>query len=265
MRSLSITERLQAFYTEYKFSMARITVENNRGDLCNGACFHIGEGFLVTARHVIEGGELRETVGYFKSRKYKVKEIILPDDPNLDLAILRTDFSLSDYMAKEYKMPPLKPCHIKKHDSIPISWYLSSMVGREIELTKVLLFGYPIIPRSSEAHLVAATGEINAFIKRYDNKFPHFIVSVPPKGGYSGGPVISESGHVIGVVTESLCNSENHESGFLAVIAVDVLLNFLGEKKLNPEGYDEEAWFSPDGPGYKKNKHGKIFTIPVRK
>ncbi len=240
MESRDITERLQAFYTEYKFSISRITVKDDSGDLHNGTCFHIGEGFLVTARHVIEKKELIEIVGHFESRKHKVEEIILPDDKDLDLAILKTDFSLRDYMAKEYKLPPLTPGNINKHDSIPISWYLSDMVGREIELTKVLLFGYPIVPRSKQPHLVAVTGEISAFIEIYGNKYSHFIVSIPPKGGYSGGPVISESGHVIGVATEELFDENGRASGFLAVLVVDVLLNFLREKKLNPAGYSED-------------------------
>ncbi|MFH1237942.1 MAG: hypothetical protein V1491_00710 [archaeon] len=49
----------------------------------------------------------------------------------------------------------------------------------------------------------------------------NLIIFVTPKGGYSGGPVISKSGHVIGVITESLSkDNDDHESGFLTVISV---------------------------------------------
>ncbi len=249
-----ITQLLQRYYTEYKFSIVRITVRNQNGDLCNGTGFHIGEGYIVTARHVVEFNKIHEIIGHFQSRSHELTgDIILPEDKKMDLALLKTNFNLNEYMSKEFKLPPMTPTCIKKHDSIPLSWYLSDMIGRDVELMKVLVFGFPRVSLSAKTDLVGITGEINAFIERYDDIYPYFIISVPPKGGYSGGPVISESGHVIGVITESLFkDNENQESGFLTVILVDVLLNFMREKNLNPEGYDEEEWHSPRGPGYRK-------------
>ena len=243
-----ITERLQKYYTEYKYSIVRITVKNESGDLCSGTGFHIGEGYIVTAKHIIEN-KLIEIIGHFESRSYECSDVFLPKDHKIDLAILKTDFTLADYMSRDYKLPPMTPGNIKKQDSIPLDWYLSSMVGRDIELMKVLVFGYPAVPCSLKSHLLATTGEINAFIERYGNSYPHFIISVPPRGGYSGGPVIGESGHVMGVVTESLFkDSESYADGFFAVISVDVLLNFMKENEINPEGYDGEDWYD-HGPG----------------
>jgi len=249
----NITERLQAFYTEYKFCVVRITVSDEKEDLHNGTGFHIGEGVIVTAKHVLEKYKLKEIVGHFEDREYNLKDIVYPDDKNLDLALLITDFTLADYMSKKYKMPPMIPKSIKKHDSIPLSWYLTDKVGKEIELMKVLVFGYPKVPFSAKSDLIVTTGEVNAFIKKYGEVAPYFIISIPPRGGYSGGPVISESGHVFGIMTESLYEKDKgHESGFFAVTPVDGLLKFMKQKGINPNGFNEEEWFALGGPGYKK-------------
>jgi hypothetical protein len=45
-------------HEKYKVCMARVTVETSTGDLSNGAAFHIGDGWFVTAAHVLEGNKL---------------------------------------------------------------------------------------------------------------------------------------------------------------------------------------------------------------
>jgi hypothetical protein len=47
--------------------MARVTVETSTGDLSNGEAFHIGDGWFVTAAHVLEDNKLVEVVGHFRS------------------------------------------------------------------------------------------------------------------------------------------------------------------------------------------------------
>ena len=247
----SCIERLQRFYTEYKFSIVRITVKDPSGDLKNGTGFHIGEGCIVTAKHVLEGNEIDEIVGNFKDEKWTLKETILPDDTSLDLAILKTNFNLGKYMDKTFKHPPLTSALIKKQDSIPCSWYLSDCCN-ELVLSRVLLFGYPRIPHSEKSDLIAISGEINAFVNKYGDRHKQFVISIPPRGGYSGGPVISEFGQVIGVATESLFkDDEKDTAGLFSVLAIDELLNFMTAKKIFPEGYNEEEWYEPGGPGHK--------------
>ena len=73
-------KRLQRFYTEYKFSIVRITVKDPNGDLKNGTGFHIGEGYIVTTKHVLEGNKIDEIVGNFKGEKWTLKETIFPND-----------------------------------------------------------------------------------------------------------------------------------------------------------------------------------------
>jgi S1-C subfamily serine protease len=93
---------LDMLFQLYKVCMARVTVRNEHGDLGNGAAFHIGDGYLVTARHVMEDGEVVtiEPEHRASPEKFIVARTFVPDDPRIDLAILETDFSLQHYMEK---------------------------------------------------------------------------------------------------------------------------------------------------------------------
>jgi S1-C subfamily serine protease len=100
--------------------MARITVRNEHGDLGNGAAFHIGDGYLVTARHVVEDGAVVEVVPehYTQPRQLTISKTFLPDDERVDLAILEADFSLQRYMENVTIMRGGEPQ--EKRDFIPM-------------------------------------------------------------------------------------------------------------------------------------------------
>ena len=119
-----VTKLLQNYYTEYKFSIVRITVLDEKGDLCNGTGFHIGEGYIVTARHIVENKKTHEIIGHFKSRKHEITGDVIFPAKKLDLALLKTDFNLNEYMSREYKFSSMIPSCIKKYDSIPLSRFV---------------------------------------------------------------------------------------------------------------------------------------------
>lgn len=93
---------LDVLFQRYKVCMARVTARTEHGDLANGAAFHIGDGYLVTARHVIEDHELVaiEPESHASPRELTIADTLLPDEPTTGLAILKTDFSLQHYMEK---------------------------------------------------------------------------------------------------------------------------------------------------------------------
>jgi S1-C subfamily serine protease len=195
---------LDMLFQIYKVCMARITVRDEHGDLGNGAAFHIGEGYLVTARHVIEDGEIVEAVPeqYALPRQLTISRTFVPDDERVDLAILETDFSLQNYMEKVTIMRGDQPQ--EKRDFIPIGDHLDDWIGDELLLTRVLTMGYPRVPLSNDTRLIASLGEVNGVIDRYDGVHPHFVVSTMGRGGFSGAPVIHEWDMLLGVYTAIL-------------------------------------------------------------
>src|SRR4051794_11261216 len=76
---------LAQLFQLYKVCMARVMVRDSNGDLANGAAFHIGDGYLVTARHVIDDGtvEVIEPESGMP-RSLTIARIFVPDDPRID-------------------------------------------------------------------------------------------------------------------------------------------------------------------------------------
>ncbi len=83
--------------------VVRITVTTPAGDTSTGAGFHIGDGYIVTARHVVEGVTIAEVVGHHYADHHDriaVRRILYAKDGNADVAILETDFALTHFMEK---------------------------------------------------------------------------------------------------------------------------------------------------------------------
>lgn len=216
-------------FCKYKLSIVSITVKLPNDDHSIGTGFHIGKGYIVTARHVIENNSVEEVSDYY-SEKVSIKRIYYPKDHKVDLAILESDFSsifniISNFQNNE----------IKKLDYIEIGSHLDDWISDDdFVMTNVLLMGFPPIPFSKTPNLVAVKGEVNAIIDKYNGPFAHFIISSVPRGGFSGGPVISENGFLLGVLTESLCNQDlPAEVGFASVISIEPLIDLIYSNRLN--------------------------------
>lgn len=53
---------LREAYADYAPSMVRITITTPEGDLATGSGFHIGNGLVATARHVLDRGQVTEII-----------------------------------------------------------------------------------------------------------------------------------------------------------------------------------------------------------
>lgn len=220
-------------YQSYKYSMVRITIRTELGDLSNGSAFHIGDGWLVTAAHVVNGGEIEEIVSEYCSQDLEIEKIICHSDERIDLAILKTNLDLNHYLIKTTIHGA--PEGFLQTDHIEIGGHLDDWIGDELVLSKVLLMGYPPVPFSSKPVLLASEGEVNAVVDKYNGPHPHFVISNMGRGGYSGGPVLSEFGFLLGVLTESLVvNNQSEELGYSSAISVEPLLVFLQENGVYP-------------------------------
>lgn len=188
----------------------------------------------MTARHVVEGRELTNLIpAYYGSVSLESVEIIYPSDPMVDLALLKTDFSLDYYMNR---VNFWGRGEVKKVDHIEIGSHLNDWIDDSMVLMKVVAFGYPPIPTSPGPRLVAVRGEVNTIIDPYlGSRNPLFIISPMARGGFSGGPVLTESGWLLGVVTSSLLTDHAApELGYGAALTIEPLWEMLFENRIFP-------------------------------
>lgn len=251
---------LLALFQSYKPALARVTVQTAAGDLSTGTAFHIGDGWLVTAAHVLKEGAVQEIVSEQNAAPLGVESVIFNSDDRIDLALIKTDLDLSHYLHKT-KIHGT-PEEFILTDHIKIGGHLDDWLGDELVLSKVLLMGYPPIPFSQHAVLLASEGEVNAVIDKYIGPHSHFVISCSARGGFSGGPVLSEYGFLLGVLTESLVtNDKTAETGYSSAISVEPLLAMLHGNGIYPGKNREiiEALF--DGVNYDFSKSRRMGNI----
>lgn len=199
------------------------------GEQSMGTAFHIGDGFLLTARHVVEGRDVLDVVTH-AGQLSTIHSVRYPSDPRIDLAILSTDFDLTCYMEKTHIPGEAWP----KVDAIELGGHLDDWIGREMVLTQVVMMGFPLVPTSIRPLMLAVTGEVNAVVDRYTTPHVHFVVSSTARGGFSGGPILYGD-TLLGVVTSSLEREpERGEPGFAAALSVEPIYLLLAELGIAP-------------------------------
>ena len=91
---------MKRFYDLHKNCMVQITVKTDTGDYATGAGFHIGDGYLVIVRHLIDKYSIEYITGNYTLMGMAIKRILYPPNPLIDLALLETNFSLQHFMEK---------------------------------------------------------------------------------------------------------------------------------------------------------------------
>jgi len=254
-RAMTSQEARRLFST-YASALAYLDVENGRGDHSIGSAFHIGEGVFVTARHVLEGQRIvacrsTEPVGIRAAELY----------PDLEPEkVAEWDSAISKMMGrtplyKHYAEPLTIVEGPFFHDDarvdvavfrvvgvhpatavVPLGVHWDDWVYRETwNLDDALILGYPPIPLTNEPTLVAMRAEINTLVVLRTSPSVHFILSGPPRGGFSGGVALHEGGFALGVVTSSLtADGQSIELGFLAVLSIEPIRMLLEKTGLLP-------------------------------
>jgi S1-C subfamily serine protease len=165
-----------------------------RKRLSNGTGFFVtADGYVVTNAHVVEGCDDPKVVYGLAE---PVPAVVLARDSANDLALLKVDFA-SDHVAV---------------------LRAGVRVGEE-----VAAFGYPL-------HGVLSTGgnftvgNVSA-LTGLQNDSGHIQITAPVQPGNSGGPVVDQSGNVVGVVVSRLSDTTQQNVNF--AIKVTVLTAFL--------------------------------------
>ena len=229
--------------TVHRYSQCVLFLEVMRKlsrDLNIGTAFHIGEGWLLTARHVVEGREITSIGWNGRESDITVEHVLFSNNDDVDLALIQTNFALRSYPNHEHAQ-----FASVKSDHIEIGGHLDDWIGEELILQEVVVMGYPPVPTSRAPVLVAARGEINAVVDSYSGStHPKFIISPMARGGFSGGPVLFPWGDLVGVVTESLLpdGDTSAEMGFHAVVSVEPIWNLLFQHNVFPGRNAEGAY-----------------------
>lgn len=228
------------FFSLYSQCLVCIeSVDASEGS-CVGSAFHIGDGYLVTARHVVQDRRLTAAIPYGSATlDLDSIEIIYPSDESVDLAILRSNFSLEPHRRTRYWGRD----DVHKIYRIELGYHLDDWIDDGLTLAEVVMLGYPPIPLSRSPVLVAVAGHVNAVIDPYiGSNHPLFIVSPTPRGGFSGGPVlVRRGGWLLGVTTSSLLRGPfETELGYSAALTVEPLWKLLAENNIVLDGYDRE-------------------------
>ena len=227
----------------YSGAIAYVAVATKTGDESIGTAFHVGNGVLVTARHVVDGNEIneigcskncinlpdiwfrRESENGLSDFQQPANSIIGPlyhPDENVDVAIMVLDGL--------------------QRPVVPLGFHLDDWLDDSLILTEAIVMGYPPIPFARGPMLVTVRAEVSAIVDLRSNPHPRFVLSSMARGGFSGGPAISVYDFSLGVITDSLChNNDVTELGYLTALSVEPILDALGFHKVLPDDI-EASW-----------------------
>ncbi|HHY0422876.1 TPA: trypsin-like peptidase domain-containing protein [Vibrio parahaemolyticus] len=242
------SENSRELFKKYAAAVVYVNVELPNGDQSIGTAFHVGSGVFITARHVVDGTKILEVAN--------TTDYYVPDESgNMTIHGKEGTYrSISSSKGKVVGEPYFHPdesvdiaaliiegieCPV-----IPLGSHLDDwMNDEEFSLAQVVIMGYPPVPFSKGPTLISSRAEVNAVIDKYTGGHPHFIVSSIARGGFSGGPCLIEWNFALGVVTESLVESDGSpESGYMAVISIEPVYVCLSHHGIFPkeqaEGWD---------------------------
>ena len=184
----SYAEYLGLDYIKEKISpfTAVIVVCDDKGDEHIGSGVLIATNHILTCLHVVDKTIIKEVV--VNGIQYAIKDIY--KSGSKDIAIIE-----------------ILDCPFNPENDVIFS------DGRVLET--ILTFGYPPVSRIRETPLIVQKGEINAISTNYYGS-KCLIYSSIVRPGNSGGPIFSDKGFFVGMVTEHL-----ERKTFLNTIFVD--------------------------------------------
>jgi S1-C subfamily serine protease len=188
-------------YNIFSSATAQITGVNKHGDAHAGTGIVIAPTWLLTCAHVLCDMKVDEQQSILGQNRQVIRTL---SHPRVDVGLVEVT-------------PPMQ--------------LLPGIAFRDPVVTEpIFTLGYPRVPLSREATLVMQRGEVtNPSITLFDGRSV-FLYSAIARPGNSGGPLLSETGHVVGIVTEELFEkSEAFRMPFHAGIRTTELVNAIAE------------------------------------
>lgn len=165
----------------YRAAIKHLAVRNREGDESGGTAFFCADfpNWIATARHLV-------TDGHELLRIENEDGTVVAQPP----FALRATGGTTDLALVQCQMPPAV-------NPLRIDWDTEAVK----ELDEVLVVGYPPIAHHAPA-LVFSEGEVASLARRQRGDRYSIIISRITEPGYSGGPVISSAGLVVGVIEQ---------------------------------------------------------------
>lgn len=236
VRQPTTTHTVNQLFFKLRPAILAIETLDAKGDYGIGTGFHVGDGYVITARHVVEGMRRLKLVSRYANRG-AIHDIVLSSIPLADVALLRTDLDFSHYREKAH----IHGMTFRKTDHLALGVEWDDFADESLVLHDVIVTGFPPIP-TAQPTVVAIRAQVNAIVDQYpiggEHPPPSYVLSGIPRGGFSGAPMVVEAGDdsfVLGVVTSALVS--NHglpETGFMAAVTIESVLQILHENGVYP-------------------------------
>lgn len=195
-----------------------------------GTAFHIGDGYFVTARHVVEKNKIK------KVGREDITKQVQPDGMGGTFTTTTWPEAVSTAVEGPWYHPNEKidvalfRCREIAAPVIQLELRSEVLAYNQFLLTRVLVLGFPPIPFAKEPHLVCVPTVVSAVIEPYHVGRRHFILTAMARGGFSGGVALSleYATATLGVVTQSLGkDDEPTELGYLSVLSAELVVELL--------------------------------------
>ena len=230
---------MKDIYHQCRRSVAYVTVESIDGTESIGTAFHIGQGYFVTAKHVVDKNQIIE-IGITQPHNKLIEYHQAPLSENERPRILKVDLNP---VFSESEVDDVAVFRVQEYEGLP-SVQLSSVHDMHQSedlalLSNVLCIGYPPIPLTIHPFQVAVNATISALITMRGSGYLSYVVSATARGGFSGGPIINSEGHAIGLVTDSLVRDSNAvETGFMACLSISAAADLALKYGWNPDEHE---------------------------
>lgn len=182
-------------------NIAHITGENSAGDVVSGSGIMVSNNIILTCAHVVRDMAKIDDCLTINQRPYTILKHSAHS--NIDVAFIE----------------------IKNEDSIFIP-DLSFENGTVLE--KVIAVGYPPVPRATHEVLVVQSGEVTGYMCDIEKNI-YMLFSAIARPGNSGGPIISEKGRILGIVSQEVKFDGTHAFPFFAAVPTNAISEALQE------------------------------------
>jgi hypothetical protein len=169
--------------------IVQITGKDKNGDVRAGTGLMIEPNWLLTCAHVLNSMSVDERQ-IFSGREFQVRRTL--SHANIDVGLIEISPGYASLVGLAFKEPRIAET--------------------------IFTLGYPRIPLSREPSLIMHRGEVTSSPVTTFAGQTVFLYSAIARPGNSGGPIISLTGHVIGMVTEELREDADPTSSFYAGI-----------------------------------------------